>query len=324
MHPKHFQPSFWSEHRRSLLIVGLVVLVGLGGTWEFQNRQALSAKTPATATRPTVTNRQITTRQQKLKHQLQAYADHVTADKTTSISFYNLSPLPGSAAAKHATTRRFYHQGDLAVNANAHTPEVSASTYKLFMAAYVLNLHHQGLLPWTPENQTGFEQMIVHSENDFAEDLLDRQGLPAVNAFIGAQHWYAPVFTAGIPSQTTAYSLNLALQDLALQKTPFAHQADRKWLLNLMGKQIYRTGIPAGAAQAKAGTTVADKVGWYADTNNDAGIVTLPNGQRYILVVMTHGHLQSGFSGFPRIAKITTHIQRLVYDSQIDRQLNPS
>ena len=68
---------------------------------------------------------------------------------------------------------------------------------------------------------------------------------------------------------------------------------------------------------------MANKVGWYADTNNDAGLVTLPNGQRYILVIMTHGHMQSGFSGFPRIAKITTHIQKMVYGKSATAKLAP-
>lgn len=80
-----------------------------------------------------------------------------------------------------------------------------------------------------------------------------------------------------------------------------------------MGEQVYRTGIPTGVAAANKGTTVQDKVGFLNDTNNDAAIVTMPNGQRYILVIMTHGHGQSGFSGFPKIAKIAKKVQTIVY-----------
>lgn len=322
MFPKHTRPTVWSQHRRLILTVSFIAILLLG-TWGFQNHQALSAKTKTPAPQPRVTQRALKANQTALKRRLQHYLNQQTADGTTSISFYNLAPKTGSVAAKSAANRSFYRQGALAVSANAHTPEISASTYKLFMAAYMLQLHHQGVLPWTPENRDGFERMIVHSDNDFAEDTLDTYGLEAVNAFIGAQKWYVPVFVAGNASQTTAYSLTLALKDLALQQAPFAHAADQQWLLRLMGKQVYRTGIPTGAAAATKGTTVTDKVGWYADTNNDAGIVTLPNGQRYILVVMTHGHQQSGFSGFPRIAKITTHIQKMVYNAHRDHQLNP-
>jgi len=317
MHAKHSTPTFWAAHRHLILAIILIIVLSFSGVLGLQNRQALSAK-KAPHTDPTpVTTQQVTTGQRRLKHRLQHYLNHETADGTTSISFYNLSPKAGQAAAKDSVTRRFYHQGDLAVSANAHTPEVSASTYKLFMAAYMLNQHQRGLLPWTPETQDGFQRMIVHSDNDFPEDTLDASGLEALNAFIEAQDWYAPVFNAGQASETTAYSLMLALKDLALRQAPFNHRHDQQWLLGLMKKQVYRTGIPAGAKAAKTGTTVADKVGWLADTNNDAGIVTLPNGQRYVLVIMTHGHLQSGFSGFPRIAKITQHIQKLIYDPQV-------
>jgi hypothetical protein len=39
----------------------------------------------------------------------------------------------------------------------------------------------------------------------------------------------------------------------------------------------------------------------------------LPNGEQYILVVLTNGHKQSGFSGFKRIAEITKNVQKIVY-----------
>lgn len=88
-----------------------------------------------------------------------------------------------------------------------------------------------------------------------------------------------------------------------------------------MGQQNYRTGIPTGAAEAKSGTTVQDKVGFLDDTNNDAAIVTLPNGQRYILVIMTNGHNQSNLSGFPRIAEIAKNVQNIVYGSDAGTKL---
>jgi len=37
---------------------------------------------------------------------------------------------------------------------------------------------------------------------------------------------------------------------------------------------------------------------------------------------MTHGHGQTGFSGFPRMAEITTHIQKMMYDPSIVKGLN--
>jgi hypothetical protein len=125
-----------------------------------------------------------------------------------------------------------------------------------------------------------------------------------LNTFNKSQGWYPAVFQTGEGVQTTSYSLQLLLKDLEAGTGAFQNKSDQAKILNLMGKQVYRTGIPTGAAEANAGTTVQDKVGFLDDTNNDAAIVTLPNGQKYILVIMTNGHNQSGFSGFPRIAEI--------------------
>lgn len=267
------------------------------------------------------TARQITQQQRHVKRQLHSYFQKITADKTTSVSFYNLGPVPGSAAAKSATARQFYKSGALATSANAHTPEISASTYKLYIAAYLFHLHAAGQYTWTPTAEDGFQRMIVNSANDFAEDTIDTYGPVNLDDYLASRHYYSPTFVSGQPATTTAYSLTLVLKDLAQQKGPFSHAKDQQKLLALMQRQVYRTGIPAGAAAAKSGTVVADKVGFLADTNNDAAIVTLPNGERYILVIMTHGREQTGFSGFPRMAKITTHVQKLVYDPSLVKGL---
>jgi len=114
--------------------------------------------------------------------------------------------------------------------------------------------------------------------------------------------------------------LTRVLRDLAEGKRAFKNPADRAKILKLMGQQVYRRGIPTGADQALSGTKVQDKVGFLAyyghNYNGDAGIVTLPNGQRYILAVLTwrrYSGNNASFVDFPRIAKITKHVQQLVY-----------
>jgi len=301
-----------------ILVVGIASIVGVQAhqknVTEADSTSAVRAKGP---TAPA-----IQAQQKQLKHKLTHYLKSVTADGTASVSFYNLGPTAGSSAAKSRTTRRLYKQGQLAASANAHTPAVSASTYKLFIAAYLFHQNHLGYYDWTLTEKDGFQRMIVNSENDFAEGVLDAYGLTTLDDFIASEGWYSPTFVANQASVTTAYSLTLLLKKLALQQAPFNHAHDRQWLLSLMNKQIYRTGIPAGAATAKKGTVVADKVGFLGDINNDAAIVTLPNGQRYVLVIMTHGHGQTGFSGFPRMAEITTHIQKMMYDPSIVKGIN--
>lgn len=320
MLPKHLKvsPEFWVRYRHLIFGGVLIVLLVLLGLWGLQNRQALSAK-KMHSTPPTTT--EIHHRQVQIHHRLQHYLTQATADGTASISFYNLGAQPKTPAGKNPTLRRLYSPGQLSTGANAHTPAVAASTYKLFIAAYVFQQHHQTATPWSSTDTAGFQDMILNSGNAYADHVLDVNGLLAVDNFIGARKWYTPVFNAGQAATTTAQSLSLALQALDQQQFPYNHAADRQWLLKLMRQQVYRDGIPAGAQAAQAGTHVANKVGWYADTNNDAGIVTLPNGERYVLVIMTHGHQQSGFSGFPRIAKITQKIQKIVYGSQATKGL---
>jgi len=163
--------------------------------------------------------------------------------------------------------------------------------------------------------------MIVNSDNDFPESILDTYGLAGINEFLSSEGLYTPTFIMNEEAMTTATSLQKMLVKLARADAPFNNAHNRQWLLSLMKQQVYRDGIPAGAAAATKGTLVADKVGWLADTNNDAGIVTLPNGQRYVLVIMTHGHGQTSFTGFPRMAKITKHVQKLVYNPQLVKNL---
>ncbi|KRM90653.1 Beta-lactamase class A [Liquorilactobacillus cacaonum DSM 21116] len=248
----------------------------------------------------------------KIKKKLQAYLDKVTADKTASVSFYNLSPEKNSSA-ENASNSTLYTEGNLAVSANASTPAISASTYKLFITAYLFNEAKNNNFTWNTSSIDGFYNMIVYSQNDFAETELATYGLSSINNFIKSQNWYSPVFTNSNDATTTAKSLEELLLQLYHGTGAFSNSTNRAKLLSLMGKQVYRTGIPTGAAEAMKGTTVTDKVGFLNDVNNDAGIVTLPNGQRYILVIMTHGHNQSGFSGFPRIATITKKVQSIVY-----------
>lgn len=304
-----------------LMVISAVVVLGFVRILVGQAHQG--QPTRSADKRPSApTTKAISRRQDRLENQLQRYFKTVTADGTTGVSFYSLGAKPHSAAAKDATAAQLYRTGRLTAEANAHTPIDSASTYKLFVAGYLFSLHHQGQYPWTAANREGLTRMIVYSENDFAEDFMDTNGLAGLNQFAQQQHAFTPMFIEGETARTTTASLTLILRHLAQQKKPFNHAADQQWLLGLMHKQFYRHGIPAGAQAAKSGTKVADKVGFLGDTNNDAGIVTLPDGEQYILVVTTHGPQPGGETGFKHIAQITQHVQGMVYNPKIIQDLN--
>lgn len=266
------------------------------------------------------TNQAIEQRQKNVKKELSTYLDGITKDGTTSVSFYNLGATSGSSAG-NPVDEKLYKAGSMEGESNAHAVQTSASTYKLYIAAYLMHQKLMGNFSWTAANTDGFTRMIVNSENDFAESQILQSGASTISSYLESQGWYNPFFQTNQVAQTTSYSLQLLLTDLAKGKGSFQNKDDRNKILNLMGKQIYRSGIPAGADAANSGTTVEDKVGFLDDANNDAGIVTLPNGQKYILVILTNGHGQTGFSGFPRITTITEKIQSIVYDSDEHTQL---
>ncbi|TLQ05214.1 serine hydrolase [Pediococcus stilesii] len=261
-----------------------------------------------------LTDSQIKQRQVKIKKELNNYLSTVTKDNTASVSFYNLAPIKGSKADRNADSA-VYQNGALEVSSNDKKVVTAASTYKLFIAAFLFSQKANGRFKWTTENKDAFNRMIVNSENTFGDQVIQKYGMSSMNSVLATQGWYSPVFSKTKVASTNSHSLLLLLKDLENGTGVFQNKADRKYLLDLMAKQTYRTGIPAGAKAATNGVKVQDKVGFLDDTNNDAGIVTLPNGQRYILVVMTHGHNQSNLNGFPRIAKITKKIQTIAYGS---------
>ncbi|VDG19238.1 Beta-lactamase class A [Lactobacillus zymae] [Lactiplantibacillus mudanjiangensis] len=260
--------------------------------------------------------------QAKIKQRLQTYLDGVTKDGSCMVSFYNLTPKVGSQAAK-AKDAKVYTQGKLATNARGHQVIVSASTYKLYISAYLMHLKQQHQFSWTKANTAGMRRMIVVSANDYPVSVLHKYGRAKINHWLGTQGYYGAPFSATHDSVTTANSLVKVLRDLELGKGAFTNKKDRAHILSLMGQQVYRTGMPAGVKQAKAGTTVQDKVGFLSDYNrlyhHDAGIVTLPNGQRYLLAVLTwqpqpanFGGI-SGYTGFGKVKQITKRVQQIVY-----------
>ncbi|MCH5462766.1 serine hydrolase [Lactobacillus sp. LC28-10] len=264
---------------------------------------------------------QVTSQQKAVKQKLQKYVNSVTKDGTVSISFYNLgAKLTTPAGVSDAAD--FYRAGQLAVSSpNAHKAYTSASTYKMFIVANILARIDAGTLNKTMLRSAGFQEMIVRSQNKFAENYLDSYGLTTMDAFVKKQGWYSHPFVAYQPAKTTAATLVSVMRKLDQGRYPFDNAANRSQVLSLMSRQVYRAGIPTGAVQAIPGSTTANKVGWIGSYNNDAGIVTLPNGQRYAIAIMTHGHGQTGFSGFPKIAQITKNIQTIVYGTATTNQV---
>ncbi|MFC6170602.1 serine hydrolase [Loigolactobacillus jiayinensis] len=280
-----------------------------------QQNQSKTATASSTNTVATAATKQRTI----ITKNLQNYLKQVTADGDASVSFYSLAATNNSAAD---TTKNqlIYGDGKINVESNATTSETPASTYKLFIAAYLFYLRQSGQFSWTSTNRSGFYQMIVNSSNDFPLSIRAEYGTASINAFIKSQGWTSPVFRNEEATSTTSQSLRALLQNLAAGTGAFSNAQDQQYLLSLMKKQIYRAGIPAGVATVDQGATVADKVGFLDDVNNDAAIVTTSTGQRYILVIMTHGHNQATLD-FSRIKAIAARVQQIVYGTNAGTEL---
>lgn len=293
--------QFLKRHFRAFVFIVAAVVLFLSVSFVSTSVHAAPAK------------EEVSSQQKAVKQQLQKYINSVTKDGTVSVSFYNLG-AKSSTPAGASSTASFYKAGQLAVESpNAHKAYTSASTYKMFIVTNILSRINSGTLSKSVLKSTGFKEMILHSQNGFAESYLSSYGLSNMNRFVKKQGWYSHPFVAGRAARTTSATLVSVMRKLDQGRSPFNNASNRSQVLSLMSRQVYRSGIPAGANQATKGSKTADKVGWLWSYNNDAGIVTLPNGQRYAIAIMTHGHGQSGFSGFPKIARITKNIQTIVY-----------
>lgn len=265
-----------------------------------------------TAALKTITNNPkltVATKQQAIQTNLQKYLNQVGADGNVAVSFYNLTPVAGSDAA-NASDAPIYAEGKLAANVNGTDRRVAASTYKLFISAYLFEQLGNGNRTWTADDENGFTEMIVNSANDYSESQLAAYGADTLNAYYQQLGWGAVFSNDDDPAATSTNDLIALLKKLQAGAAPFDQSLYREKLLNDMASQVYRDGIPAAVASLTPGATVQDKVGWYEDYNNDAAIVTLPDGQRYLLAIMTKG---VGYMDFSEVATIAQKVQQIVY-----------
>jgi len=157
----------------------------------------------------------------------------------------------------------------------------AASTYKLFVAYYILKKVDAGELTWDSVKSC-FDRMIVNSDNPCPESWLVKYGFKNINAAVqgidGLQH----TKIADGDMQTSARDLCLFLRKLYNFELLSEDSTNR--MFAAMKRQTYRQGIPAGVADG----VVADKVGFMWGLLHDAGIVFSDSGD-YALVVLTDG-----------------------------------
>ena len=181
----------------------------------------------------------------------------------------------------------------------------SASTYKLYVMLRVFDDINNGKLTWdAPMLDTNvggcFERTIVPSTNPCAEEFIRQYGRDQLNDYVHARGFSSGTgFTFTDATHTTAGDLAQYL--IGLNNGTLVSGSNRDMLLEKMGRQLYRTGIPSGT---KGWTQ--DKVGFLWDYIHDAAIVHHPKGT-YVLVVMTKGY------SYSYIANVTRQIESIMY-----------
>ena len=137
-------------------------------------------------------------------------------------------------------------------------------------------------------------RMIVRSSNLSTNLVIERIGAPRVMELmrrIGANDIRVlrgveddKAYHAGMNNTTTAYDLMLIFRALAEHRVVSPAASDR--MIEILLGQEHNDGIPAGLPH---GYRIAHKTGSITEISHDAGLVIEPDGNRYVLVVLTRG-----------------------------------
>jgi beta-lactamase class A len=129
-------------------------------------------------------------------------------------------------------------------------------------------------------------RMIVRSSNLATNLVIELAGAPRIMALmkqLGANDIQVlrgveddKAYHAGMNNTVTAHDLMLIFRSLASSDAA----------VNVLLGQEHNDGIPAGLPK---GTRVAHKTGSITEISHDAGLVLEPDGERYVLVVLTRG-----------------------------------
>lgn len=174
---------------------------------------------------------------------------------------------------------------------NGYNTFVTASTYKMFVAYYVLNEIDNGNLEFDdPSGRPGWDvdrclvQMITVSTNTCAIAFQQQAGWGTITAHINSIGFGSTNINngGGEGGEKTTTPVDEANFLRRLNNGQLLSPSSTNYLLDLMKRQIYRQGVPAGVP----GVVVADKVGFYDGWKHDAAIVYSPSGT-YTIVVMT-------------------------------------
>ena len=112
-------------------------------------------------------------------------------------------------------------------------------------------------------------------------------------------------FAAGLNNTTTAYDLLLIFEKLA--KNQILSKENHSKMIEILKSQRFNEIIPA---KLPKGTMVAHKTGSITGVQHDSGIIYLPNGEKYVLVLLSK-NLKSSKEGVELLSKISEIIYQM-------------
>jgi beta-lactamase class A len=175
-----------------------------------------------------------------------------------------------------------------------------ASTYKMFVLYSVLKRIEAGTMSFSEQvngrtMDSCLQTIIIDSNNECAIAIAERIGWTTIaneGKALGATglDWSEELW--GTVSDAAVIPTKLARGEILTESS-------RNYMLDLMKRQRFRNGIPAGTPHI-----VADKVGFIDGWLNDAAIVYAPD-QTYVLAIYTSSQ------SWATIAEITRQIETL-------------
>ncbi|MGM0739205.1 MAG: serine hydrolase [Bacteroidota bacterium] len=148
--------------------------------------------------------------------------------------------------------------------------------------------------------------VIEHVGADNVNRTMDEMGAEGIRVLRGVEDMAA--FRAGMNNEVTARGL--AIMYLRLAEGSILDEAYRDEILSVLKDQHFRNMIPARLPEE---VEVAHKTGWITGVRHDSGIVYLPDGRSYVLVILSRDvpdRVDANEKG--------AEISRLVYDFMME------
>lgn len=162
--------------------------------------------------------------------------------------------------------------------------------------------------------------MIVNSSNlatNLLIQLVDaknvtrtmrQMGAHDINVLRGVEDIKA--YEAGLSNSTTAYDLMLVFEHLAGSKA-VSKEADSE-MISILADQHHRDVIPA---KLPKDLMIANKTGWITGVHHDSAIVFLPDGRKYVLVL-----LSKNMKDMEQGTEMLAGVSKMVYDYMLRKK----